>query len=494
MSAVDWLVVGVYVVAVGALGLFFSRRQSSDREFFLASRRMPAWAAAVSVVATSLSAVTFIGAPEAAYGGNLTYLATNIGAILAALLVAAVFVPAFYRRDVTTVYELLDHSFGRSTRRAASLMFLVGRVMASGARLFAAAIPVSLMLFGNASPQGLLISIAIIALAAALYTATGGIAAVMWTDALQLAILLGAALVAAAMLHREIGLPLPELLGALREARAPDGSAKLTLIDTRLDPSLPFTLPAILLGFTLFNSAALGADQDLAQRTLTCRSTARASASVIGSQLLGACVVLVFMSVGLLLWVRHAGDASPPPAREVFLRFILEEVPPGLRGLMMAGLLAAAMSSMDSALNAMSSAAVHDVLPARVRAQFRDVSLSRACVWLFAALLAAFASLCVFWQRASGDGLIAFALGVMIYAYAGTLAVFLAALLTRRGSPASALAALATGFAATLAMDVMRARGIVDLSLGWRMLLATSLAMLVCVSGRASRPGRGDGR
>lgn len=489
MNTVDWVVVALYGGVVLTLGWVFSRRQSSDREFFLASRRMPAWAAAVSVVATSLSAVTFIGAPEAAYGGNLTYLATNLGAILAAVIVAALFVPAFYARDVTTVYGLLDEAYGRSTRRAASMMFLVGRVMASGARLFAASIPVSMMLFADIETPHLLLSIGLVALAAALYTVSGGIAAVMWTDALQLAILLGAALLAIFMLTDELGMSASEIVASLRDAEAPDGSAKLTLIDTRLDPSLPFTLPAILLGFTLFNSAALGADQDLAQRTLTCRSPARAAASVVGSQLLGAAVVLVFMTVGLLLYLRHAGEASPPPAKEVFLRFMLEEVPPGLRGLMMAGLLAAAMSSMDSALNAMASAAVHDVMPSRVRARFRDVALSRVCVVGFAAALAGFAAFCVFWQRESGDGLIEFALGVMIYAYGGTLAVFLAAMLTKRGTTRTALSALATGFVATGVMDALRAQGVVDLSLGWRMLVATSLAFVVCVS--LARSGKG---
>ena len=150
--ALDWVVLGAYLVIVLALGLAFARKQPQGDEFFLARRTMPMWAVAISVLATSLSAATYIGGPQQAFDTNLTYLSANIGGLIAIVVVAAFFVPAFYRYKVTTVYELLGHEYGTAARRAASLMFMLGRVFASGARLFMVAIPFAMITFGSTSP------------------------------------------------------------------------------------------------------------------------------------------------------------------------------------------------------------------------------------------------------------------------------------------------------------------------------------------------------
>ena len=506
LSLVDWLVVGLYMAFVVLVGALHARREESGGDFFLAGRRVPMWAAAVSVLATSLSAVTFLGGPQEAFDNNLTYLSLNLGGLLAVVLVAIFFIPAYYRAQVTSVYELVGARLGTNAERATSAMFLLGRIFASGARLYIASIPLSLIVFGDLEPAHLVGAIAIVALVATLYTISGGIGAVIWTDAAQMLVLLTAAGACIWLLLDRIPIPTGEIVEALRASTTDTGASKLTLFDTRLDPSLPFTIWGALVGMTLFNMAAYGTDQDLVQRMLTCKSAVRGSWSLVLSNILGMAVVAVFLALGLLLYIFYArpdlmGDAAPAAvedSRRVFLRFILTETPLGLRGLMIAGLLAAAMSSLDSALNAMSSAAVCNFVRPRLGdiAPKTEVRIARVFVGVFAILLAGFACACVWLQRESDEGLLPFALGVMLYAYAGTLAVFCCALFTKRGNATSALAALATGFLAVGAMQFgpkwIDAWPLPPFALGWRMAIGFALAFAVCLLGRRAGMERED--
>ncbi|MHC4421320.1 MAG: sodium:solute symporter family transporter [Planctomycetota bacterium] len=489
----DWIVLCAYLAIVVAIGVGVSRRHAGRDEFFLAGRGMPMWAVAISVLATSLSAATYIGGPQQAYETNLTYLSANIGGLAALIVVAVVFIPAFYRHRVTTVYELLGHTCGATARRAASAMFMIGRVFASGARLFMVALPFALITFGDIRPAHLIASILIIALGATLYTTAGGIRAVIWTDVLQAVLLVVTVVIALAVLAAKIPLSAAQIAGALAETAVGD-TTKLTVIDLGTDGSKWYTLWTALTGWTLFNLAAFGTDQDLAQRMLTCRSARAGGWSAVLSNLIGWPVVGLFLVLGLLLYVFYQrpelmGSAAPAyeidDSRKVFLEFILHEIGPGFRGLMMAGLFAAAMSSLDSALNAMASTAIADFYrPWRAARRGSaevdagdDRRASRVAVLLWALVLAGFACGCVFWQVASGRTLIDFALGVMVFAYAGLLGVFLTALFTPRGNAASVVAALATGFVCVLLMGD-------SVAMPWQMVIATALSFGVCCLGR----------
>lgn len=508
-GAIDWGVVALYIAFVFLVGLWWARKERSATDFFLAGRSMSMWMAAISVLVTSLSAVTFIGAPQDAFDGNLTYLVLNIGGLLAVVIVAVWFIPAYYRLGVTTVYELPGMRYGAGARLATSGMFMVGRVFASGARLYVAAIPLSLIAFGDLAPSHLVLSICIVAGVAMVYTLLGGIGAVMWTDAAQFLVLLIALGVSMAVLLGKIPLGAGEIVSTLREAQTPDGAGKLAVVDTRLDITLPYTLWTAIFGFTLFNLAAYATDQDLVQRMLTCRTALKGSWSVVVSNIMGIGVVALFLTLGLLLYLYYQrpdvmGGAAPgepiTDSRQVFLRFILEEIPPGLRGLMIAGLFAAAMSSLDSALNAMSSTLVCDFVR-RLRPGMsakQELRASRLGVAFWAVVLTGFAVACVWMQEESREGLLPFALGVMMYAYAGTLAVFLSALFTKRGSAWSVAAALVTGFVCVGALHLgpewWEKRG-VDFrpSMGWRMLIATAIAFAVCQLGRRAAPENSGG-
>ncbi len=501
-AALDWAVLLTYLAGMLFVGLYFARRQKSLAEFFLASRSVPVWAASLAIVATSVSAVTFLGAPEDAYRGNLTYLSLNIAALIAVVVVAVLFIPAFYGNHAATIYQLIGDRLGPGAQRATSAAFMGGRLLASGARLYVAAIPLSLLWYGDLEPGHLYRAILVITLIATLYTVSGGIHAVIWTEVPQAILFFAAAVAALVLLWMRIDLPASEMLAALREAKASDGSSKLTMLDTRWDPMLAFSLPSALLGFTLFNMAVYGADHDLAQRMLTCKTAVRGAWSAILSNIIGFVVALLFLAIGLLLFLyyqrpdlaQNAPAAPPDDSRQIFLHFILTEIPSGLRGLMIAGVVAAAMSSLASSLSAMSSTLVCDFYkPLRPNRPERDyVRASRAAVLLWSVLLAAVACFCVAWQQASNESLLQFAIGVMIFAYAGLLAVFLTALLTRRGNAASAAAALLVGALVVAALKFPNAFHLPErvlglplrLSSGYQMLVATALAWLVCVSGR----------
>lgn len=505
LAPLDWVILIGSVLLVLGLGAVVGLRRArsgagatqedAERSFFLASGRMPWWAVSASVVATSLSAVTFIGGPQKAYEGDLTYLANTIAMILGILIVGALFVPAYYKLGVTTVYEALGDRFGIGAQRAASGAFLIGRVMASGARLFAASIPFALAVFGDLSPMSLQWSILAVALIACLYTSMGGIAAVVWTDLAQLLILLGAACAAIVLLLREIPAELPAIIETLRTTTTESGTSKMTVFDWRWDLSSSFSMPTVLLGWTLFNAAAYGTDQDLAQRLLTCKSAGRAQLAVIGAGLIGTIVVGVFMALGLLLYVRHhspelmgaALAAEDPSGLKVFLNYALGSLPVGVRGVLLAGLFAAALSSLDSALNAMASSTIRDFGFGEGQGAAKVARASRLAVVGWAVMLTSFASACI-WMSVEQD-LIDLALGVMIYAYSGLLGVFAVALLTRRGNAGSAIAALVVGFVVTLALSrgwIIRA----PISGGWTMLFASAAAFFTCLTGQpAPRDG-----
>jgi solute:Na+ symporter, SSS family len=530
LGTLDWTVIGGYLALLVLSGIWFARREPSGAdEYFLAGRRMPAWAVSFSIIATTLSVATFVGAPDSSFRGNLSYLTTNIGSIIAVLVVAAFFIPVYYRYNVTTVYELLERRYGVGAKRAASATFMVGRLFASGARVYIASIPLAMVLFGEAEakqPAYLIGAIGVLTLAAVLYTLIGGIASVIWTDVLQTLVLIGAVVAGAAVLLHKIPLSIPEIYHALESTKGMDGSCKLDLLKIGInahepmmgfEPDRNYTVLTALLGFSLLNMAAYGTDHDLAQRMLTCKSALKGSRSAIGGIFLNLPIVALFMIVGLLLFVFYrrpdmmAGRPAPeyPVASDgVFLTFILHELPAGLTGLMVAGLFAAGLGSLNSAINAMGATTIKDFYvqarPGRDERHYLVAGRWAVAGWGVA--MALFASFCIFWKRSSGDTLIDFALNVMTFAYSGLLAVFATAIFTKRGSTRSAIAALIVGFVviglfqpavwhawtgwfeatrASARSEIERwALGDLKLAYPWHMLIATVAAFAVCCAGK----------
>lgn len=492
LALLDWLILAGYFVLIIAIGALASRGTSDAKGFFLGGRKMPAWAVAMSFAATALSAATFIGGPEAAFKGDLTLLAYEIGKVLGALLVAALFLPAIYRAGSVTVYGYLGQRISPGAATAASIMFLLGRLLASGSRLFIAGTAFSLILYGNLAAANLITAIVLFGVVGTLYTALGGIKAVIWTDTLQLIIVVGAVLVSIVLLLNAIPLSVGEIT---HELMLKD---KHVVFDTSFDLSKGNTLWAAL-ALTVFYAAAFGADQDMAQRLLTCKTLKQSIGSLLGAILIAVPITALFMFAGLLLYIFYSrpdlmGDTAPAQAvsdaRQVYPQYLLNELPMGVRGLALAGLFAAAMSSLDSVINAMASSVSSDLLgPMRKRSVTPDGEpstqswLQRLLVVAMGVLLTGAAIGMVALYDPKSDTLIPFALGVMTFAYAGLMGVFLAVLLTGRGSTASVIAALIVGMGVIAASRYVPA--VAGLSIAWPywMVIATLASFAVCLLG-----------
>jgi Na+/proline symporter len=381
----SWVVVGCYFALMIFVGFYIGRRRPTGgaEAYFLGNRSLPSWALAISIVATMLSAATFVGVPDEVYLGDTGYLILNVGGFIAVFVVATLFVPTLYRAGTVTIYGYLGQRFGETGMMAVSCTFLFGRMLASGTRLFFAAIPLCLLLFGTSrpSPGQLVLAICLIGVIGTFYTVAGGIRAVVWTDTIQLALVVGAALLTIGMLLHRIPLSIPEIVNVLGQpgTGVGDGS-KLRLVDTSFDFSKPYTLWAAMFGVVFLNTATYGVDHDFAQRFLVSKSVVRGAASVVASQFIGMLVVMLFMAIGLLLWIFYKrpdvmGAMAPSyvpsgGVEPVYPQFLLRELPPIASGLALAGFFAIAQGSMDSAINAMASSAgrrpvLPDAAPAR---------------------------------------------------------------------------------------------------------------------------------
>jgi SSS family transporter len=496
LAGVDWLILAGYFVLIIGIGALASRGTNDEKGFFLGGRKMPAWAVAMSFAATTLSAATFIGGPAESFKTDLTLLSYEIAKVLGALVVAVLFLPPLYRAGSTTVYGYLGQQVGPGAAKAASAMFLLGRMLASGARLFIAGTAFSLILYGNLEQANLITAIILFGVVGTLYTAMGGIKAVIWTDTLQLIIVVGAVLAAMVLLLRAIPMPVGEIVEVLQADK------KTKLLDTSFDHTKGTTLWAGI-ALTFFFAAAFGADQDMAQRLLTCKSLKQSIGSLLGATLIALPITVLFMVTGLLLYVFYTkpelmGAAAPAELvtdhRQAYPRFLLDQLPIGVRGLAIAGLFAAAMSSLDSAMNAMASCAVSDLLnPLRKAAGKTGTSaelspmVSRLIVVLMGALLTLAALGMVLIYDPEADTLIRFALGVMTFAYAGLMGVFLCVLLTGRGSTISVVAALVVGMAVIAASRYVPA--VAGLGIAWPywMVIGTAASFGACLLGKTRK-------
>ncbi|HHL41983.1 MAG TPA: sodium:solute symporter, partial [Hellea balneolensis] len=480
-------------------------KADNAKDYFLGGNSMPYWVVAVSVLATSQSAATFLGGPDQGYRGDYTYISTNVGAILAAIFVAKVLIPKYYALKATTVYELLAKRFNQNTMRAAGGMYLIGRVFASGSRLYLAAIAVSMILFSNIDAGSIVMAAFLMMALGFLMTFLGGINSVIWSDLIQFLIYVGCALAVLFILWTAIPANPAEIIDGLRHA--PDGQNKLKLFDFSIDFSKPFAMISVLTGLTLLSIGSFGLDQDMTQRVLTCKNEKEGGKALLISAIVAIPVVWIFVSIGQLLHVFYerpelmGADVTSAAGREfsgekitVFMHYILNELPAGMRGLVTVGVVAAAISTINSGLNSMSSVIVEDfyrpwrerkkTLPAKHFVLAGRVSMGVVGVCLFL-----MAVLCYYWQKYTDMPLLEFALSVMVFSYSGLLGVYFTVLFTKRGSHKSVLAALAVGFLVTLfqqsyIVDIFHLPdSFKSLAFSWKLCIGTFVAFLVCIAG-----------
>ncbi len=494
-SVVDWAVFGTYFLVLTITGVLLSRiKVKSTRDYFVGGNSVPMFAVAISVLATSQSAATFLGGPEYAYGKDLTFIGFYLSALLAVVFVARVLIPRFYAINAVTVYELLEKRYGERAKRQAGVMFLVGRLFASGARLYIGALAISMILFLDISPSHVAISIAILMFGALAYAYFGGVKSVIFSDIIQAVTYIGAGVAVLIYLYMTIDVDFGTVVSTLQ------ADNKLKLLDFSLSGG--FSVWALLGGWLLLNIAAYGLDQDMTQRALTCKDSKEAQKALMMSIYITIPVAILFLGIGLLLYLFYQHPELSHMHTEVvqkfegekitiFMYYILHEMPEGLRGLVTVGAVAAALSSSNSVLGAMSSVAIEDLYkPWRQKQGMTDemhfVKAGRNAVLFFAVALSAMAILSYYWQRYTELPLLSFALGVMAFAYTGLLGVFGAAIFTKRGSATTVPLALLGGFMTVLLLQPYVLGSVLDLKLGfaWQILAGTVVAFGVMMVGK----------
>jgi len=451
VTATDYAVLALYAGLVLGLGLATARGHQRPSDFALGSRAMPTWAVLLSMVATELSAATFIGVPQAAFAGDWSYLQLAFGALLGKLVVALWVVPRYYRLRVVTVYGFLERRFGPRSRRSGALVFVAGRVLASGVRLFVASLA-----FATVAGVDLDTAIVVTGLAAGTYTLVGGIRAVIWTDVLQAGVFV---LGAGALLYTLASL-VPGGLANVFEWASEAGRSRVFHTSPWFAWQDGRAFGMALIGGFFLTLATHTTDHDMVQRLLTTRDSASAGRALVGSALLNFPMTLLFLGIGTGLAFHYLQGGGPEDGRQVLPWFALNELPAGLRGLVFAGLFAAAMSSLDSAVCAITTTIVSDLESVFGRAG-DDRSLVVRTRWVSAGVCLALIATAIgmgHYERAlaaAGDGfhLVELALSAMTILYGGLLGVFGVGLLSRsRGTEASLGLGLSLGCAAGLAL------------------------------------------
>ena len=347
MTTPDVLVMAAYFAAVIGIGLHFSRRQRDASDYFLGRHTLPWWAIMLSIVATETSALTVISVPGIAARGNYTFLQLPIGYLIGRVGVAAWLLPGYFRGDQETAYTRLGTRFGPTTQRSASALFMVIRALGDSVRVFATAIPLAIVT-GWSIP----VSVLVVAVATLAYTVAGGLRAVVWVDVVQMALyVIGgvATLIVAAA-----------LVGGLEPIVARAAAAgKLRIFEWHFSFDVTYTFVGAVVGGALLSAASHGTDHLIVQRLLATRSLRDARKALVGSGVLVIAQFALFLFVGTALWAAGADDAALS-GDQLYPTFVVHQLPAGLAGLVVAGLLAAAMSTVSSSLNALASATTHD--------------------------------------------------------------------------------------------------------------------------------------
>ncbi|MBM4300213.1 MAG: sodium/solute symporter [Deltaproteobacteria bacterium] len=457
------------------VGIYFGREEKSTADFFLGGRKIPWWAACLSFVATEISAVTLIAVPAVAYLENWEYAQFFIGSFLARIVIAFLFIPAFYRYNCTSIYEFLKYRFGQETQIAGSILFFITRLLASGVRLMVACLAVSLLIGWPISPTILLFSVICI-----LYIAWGGIKAVVWTNVVQALTFMIAGVVAIAFLLTRIDggagavVALAGSAGKLKifnwgPALAESGLAEF-LKSLFSDPNI--VVLATLNGF--FGSmAAFGTDQETMQRLLTVETRKESQKTILLTPIGSFLVMTVFLFIGACLYAfyaQHPGMPLPEKLDNIFPHFIGQTMPPLMRGLMLAAIV---MASIDSPLGSLATSFVTDIYRPVIFKSGNErhyLFISRVSVVIFGIILAFIA---YFFSHFEKFLWLAFKIGGVTYG--SLLGVFLLGLLTKRRCNRVNVVAMTLAALGMLVLLILSEKKILPLGWTWLLLIGTFL-------------------
>jgi SSS family solute:Na+ symporter len=452
LNRLDFAIIAVYLVGITLFGLRFRKRQRSLRDYFLAGRDIPWWAIALSIVAAETSTLTIISIPGLAYDTNMTFLQIVVGYIVGRVIISFVLLPHYFKGDLYTAYELIERRFGPQLRTVTSGLFLLTRAVAEGVRVYAVSIVVSIAL-----GTGEVTSIAIITLLTLIYTFEGGLAAVIWTDVVQTAIYIGGTLIGLVTIIHLV----PGGWSHIHDVAA--AANKFRVFDFTPSFWKPYTFWAAVVFGASFVTASHGTDQLIVQRLLAARTYRQSVTALLSSGVAIFVQFALFLVVGVMLYVYYLLPAAHfgTPDR-IYPMFIATRMPHGVAGLLIAAILAAAMSNLSAALNALSSSTVMDLYLRRRSAKTKglnhsdrtdfaedsennraEMQLSRVCTVAWAILLFALAILCL--HRVAR--VVEVGLQIASVAYGALLGAFLLGVLTRRANQFGTAIGMLCGFA-----------------------------------------------
>lgn len=448
MRYLDLALVAAYLVGITWFGARFRHGQRTLRDYFLGGRKAPWWAISLSIVSAETSTLTIIGTPTLGFGGNLGFLQVVLGYLVARIVISVLFLPHYFRGEMYTAYELMEVRFGPRIRKLTAATFLVIRALAEGVRVFAISIVVSIVL-----GTGELASIVVILCLTLFYTFEGGMTAVIWTDVVQMFLYVAGALVSFVIILQHIPGGWPTVLAVA----APAG--KFAVFDFRLELtgeffSRTYTFWAGLIGGCFLTTASHGTEQLMVQRLLAARTQAQGRTALLASWVVIFFQFFLFLLVGVILFVFYsqAQLAAPRPLDRLYPAFVWQYLPVGLAGLVVAAILAAAMSNLSAALNSLASTTIMDFLKPLMarsgRAPDSDAKwlrLARGATLLWGVVLFVIGSLARHWGPVLEAGL-----SIASVAYGGLLGVFLLGILTRRVGERAAMAGMMAGFAAMI--------------------------------------------
>ncbi len=437
-SALDYVIIVAYLIGIAVFGIISGGKQRSVKDYFQGSKVVPWWAVCFSIVAAETSTLTFISIPGLAYLTNLNFLQVTFGYLVGRIIVAFVFLPAYNKGELKTAYTFLENRFGGKTRSFASIVFLFTRVAADGVRLFATAIPLKLML--NISyPE----AIAILAVVALIYTYTGGVKGVIWVDVIQMFVYLGGAVIAGIFLIHI----LPDGWSSVTHAASAAG--KFGIVNWGFDKGIsgffsqPYTLIGGVVGGAFLSMASHGTDQLIVQRLLTTKSLKDSQKAIIGSGIIIIIQFAIFLVVGVMLYAYY-GAMPGTRSDAVFPMFIINVLPSGLTGLIIAGLFAAALSTLAGSISSLSSSSMMDLyVPffGKNASDEKQLKISRIFTIFWAVLLVGAA---LFFMSTT-QAVVELALSIASFTYGGLLGTFLLGILFKKARQEDALAGFVGG-------------------------------------------------
>lgn len=456
LHPLDFWVIGIYLTAITAFGIALRRPNPSLHDYFLAGGQLPWWAISLSIVAAETSVLTIISTPGLAFTGDLGFLQLVFGYLVARVLISLILIPAYFRGKLLTAYELIQQRFGSRARTVAGLIFLGGRSLAEGVRLYAVAIVVEVILDGLPAGWHLHLSpIAVLALVAVLtllYTLEGGLRAVVWTDFIQICIYVaGAVLSLVLLLHA-----LPEGWHTMTANAASHGN-KLRVFHFNFSWTQTYTFWSGLLGGTFLTMATDGTDQLMVQRLLAARNQRESTVALLSSWLVIFFQFALFLVIGVSLYAFYQTHALHLAAGtfgrydSLYPQFVADHLPVGIAGLVLAAILAASMSNLSAALNALSSSTIIDFY----RPMFGADKSEKHYLWMSRLATVGWLVVMGFVAYASrhSRSVLESGLAIISYPFSGLLGMFLLGTLTKRATQTGAIVGLVTGIAVTLELS-----------------------------------------